>query len=123
MGKNIIIGASINPKRYSNIAAKLLIQNDEDITLIGNKEGEILNHPITKELPAIEKTDSIMLYLRAENQSPYYTFILNSKPDRVIMNPGSENPELMALCQEKGITVICGCSILMSRAEQARKVK
>jgi predicted CoA-binding protein len=121
MAKTIIIGASMNPQRYSYIAARLLIQNDEDVVLIGNKEGEILNHPIIKEIPSIEKTDSILLYLRPEHQKKYYNFILDSKPDRVIMNPGAENAELMALCQENNIQVICACAIAISRANQQFK--
>jgi len=121
MGKTIILGASVNPKRYSHIAARMLIQNDEDVTLIGNQEGEILNHPIYKELPTIEKADTILLYLRAENQAKYYDFILKSEPERVIMNPGTENKELMALCQEKQIQVICACSIAMAHAGMFNK--
>ncbi len=121
MGKTIIIGASTNQSRYSFIAAKMLIQNDEDVTLIGNKEGEIFNHPILKKIPAIELTDSILLYLRPENQLAYYDFIIASKPNRVIMNPGSENPELMALCHDNQIQVVCACSIMLSRLEKASR--
>jgi predicted CoA-binding protein len=113
MKKTLILGASTNPDRYSNIAAHRLIENGHPIINVGLKLGEVAG--IFIELPEIVHTDidTITLYLGPANQIPYYTYILNTKPKRIIFNPGTENIELESLAQEQGIETTEACTLVL----------
>ena len=39
--KTLVIGASENPERYSNMAMKLLRKNEHSVVAIGNKSGMV----------------------------------------------------------------------------------
>lgn len=113
MKKTLILGASTNPNRYSNIAALKLVSHGHSIVNVGLKSGEVAGVPI--ELPEIihEDIDTITLYLGPANQIPYYDYILNSKPKRIIFNPGTENPELESLAEEHGIETTEACTLVL----------
>jgi predicted CoA-binding protein len=62
--------------------------------------------------------DTITLYLSAERQKPYYSYITALKPRRIIFNPGTENEELQFLAQEAGIETLEACTLVMLRTGQ-----
>lgn len=113
MKKTLILGASTNPDRYSYIAAHKLVSHGHTILNVGLKLGEVAGVPI--ELPEIlhENIDTITLYLGPANQIPYYDYILNSKPKRIIFNPGTENEELQNLAEEQGIETTVACTLVL----------
>jgi hypothetical protein len=47
-----------------------------------------------------------------------YDTILGIQPRRIIFNPGTENPELEGLAQEKGIQAIEACTLVMLKTNQ-----
>ena len=50
MQKNtVVLGASQNEERYSNMAVKKLVEHHHPVTAIGNKEGIINDIKIIKE--------------------------------------------------------------------------
>jgi uncharacterized protein len=53
------------------------------------------------------------VYLNTENQKNYYDFIIAQNPRRVIFNPGAENPEFEKKLQDKGITTIEACTLVL----------
>lgn len=113
MKKTLILGASTNPERYSNIAAHKLLAHGHPIVNVGIKLGEVAGVPI--ELPETIHTDidTITLYLGPANQIPHYNYILNSNPRRIIFNPGTENPELESLAEERGIETTEACTLVL----------
>lgn len=113
MKKTLILGASTNPERYSNIAAHKLLAHGHPIVNVGIKLGEVAGVPI--ELPKTIHTDidTITLYLGPANQIPHYDYILNSNPKRIIFNPGTENPELESLAEERGIETTEACTLVL----------
>jgi predicted CoA-binding protein len=113
MKKTLILGASTNPTRYSNLAAHRLVEHGHTIVNVGLKLGEVAGVPI--ELPEIihQDLDTITLYLGPNNQAPYYDYILKSKPKRIIFNPGTENAELERMAENIGIETTEACTLVL----------
>ena len=93
--KTVVLGASTNPSRYSNIAVRKLQRYGHSVIPVGVKAGLINGIEIQKGSPDIESVDTITLYLNPTRQKPHYDYILGLNPKRIIFNPGTENPELM----------------------------
>ncbi len=113
MKTTLILGATSNPSRYANLAAKRLVANGHKIINIGIKSGEAAGVPIQKAAETLTDIDTITLYLGPQNQSEYYDYILKTKPKRIIFNPGAENPELELLAKENGIDTIEACTLVL----------
>ncbi len=111
--KTLILGSTPNPERYAYLAAQRLTQHGHPIVNVGIKSGEVSGVPI--EQPDIIHTDidTITLYIGPQNQPTYYDYILNTKPYRIIFNPGTENPELEELAKAKGIETVEACTLVM----------
>ncbi len=101
--KTIVLGASPNEERYSNMAVKKLLAYKYPTIAIGNKKGTIDTVKIETQFEPQADIDTITIYLSAANQLPYYENILATKPARLIFNPGAENPKLAAIAEEQGI--------------------
>ena len=99
----LVLGASANPSRYSNIAINRLRRYNHPVIAIGKRTGTVADVQVETDQRAIDNVDTITLYLNPTNQKPYYQYILGLKPKRIIFNPGAENPELEKLAEEKGI--------------------
>ena len=111
----LILGASPNPKKYGNMAALKLYYAGKPFIPVGIKSGQIAGKNI-EELSTLKKYDNIdtvTLYLSPKNQIPYEDYIISIKPRRIIFNPGTENPKLMNLAQNKGIEVLKACTLVM----------
>ena len=113
MKKTIVIGASENMERYSNRVVRMLHHQNIPVVAIGLKEGEIDGIKIQTGLPKIENADTVTLYVGEKNQPAYYEYVLNLKPQRVIFNPGSENPEFEQKIRKAGIEVLEACTLTM----------
>lgn len=111
--KTLVIGASTNTNRYSNMAVKSLLQHQHEVVALGKTKGEINGIEILNGQPALEAIDTITLYLNPDHQTPLYDYILNLKPRRIIFNPGTENPELETKAEAKGIEVTEACTLVM----------
>ena len=79
----------------------------------GNREGEINGVSITKDLKPYTDIDTITLYLNPTNQKPFYDYILNLNPRRVIFNPGTENRELQGKLKNAGIEYEEACTLVL----------
>ncbi|MBC7745127.1 MAG: CoA-binding protein [Flavobacterium sp.] len=113
MKKTIIIGASSNPERYSNMAAKRLIAKGHEIINIGVKSGEVAGVPIEKAKTIYNDIDTITLYVKPQHQNDYFDYILKTKPKRIIFNPGTENAELKAVAEKHGIQTTDACTLVL----------
>lgn len=111
--KTLIIGASENPERYANRAFHSLTKHGHEVVMIGNKEGTIEKHTILKGTPEFKDIDTVTLYLNPDNQKAYYDYILSLKPNRIIFNPGTENPELAQISNAKGIQTTEACTLVL----------
>jgi hypothetical protein len=113
MKKTLILGASTNPSRYSNLAAQRLVANGHQIVNVGIKPGVVAGVSIEKPELIHTDLDTITLYLGPQSQTEYYDYIIKSKPKRIIFNPGTENPDLEKLAEENGIETLEACTLVM----------
>ncbi len=111
--KTLVLGASANPSRYSNLAINQLRAKGNDVVAIGNKTGKVNDVEIITEKKPINNLDTVTLYLNANNQKAYYDYIFEQNPKRIIFNPGAENYELASLAKQKGIIPQEACTLVL----------
>jgi predicted CoA-binding protein len=111
--KTLVIGASENPVRYSNLAIRRLKDHGHEVVALGLKEGEVAGVKIEKTRQAFPDINTITLYLNPSRQKELYDYILSLNPKRIIFNPGTENPELEQKAQAKGIETVEACTLVM----------
>ncbi|MEO6070563.1 MAG: CoA-binding protein [Chitinophagaceae bacterium] len=111
--KTVVLGASMNPSRYSYLAIKKLTQHGHPVLAIGRRKGNIGSTEIKTTQENEEGVDTVTLYINSQNQKEYYDYILGLKPNRIIFNPGTENEELARMAKEKGIEAVEACTLVM----------
>ena len=111
--KTLVLGASENPQRYSNMAIKSLLRHGQEVAAVGLKAGDVNGVTIQTGQPALENIDTVTMYVGPRNQPPFYDYILSLKPKRIIFNPGAENEELEQLAKKNGIEVVEACTLVM----------
>ena len=116
--KTLVIGASINPERYAYKAIHLLVKHEIEVVPMGVKPGFVANLLIVSPLIVQIDIHTITLYLGTSKQEPYYDFILKINPKRVLFNPGTENPKLAKLLNEKGILWENACTLVLLSTNQ-----
>ena len=117
MKRTAIIGATPNPSRYAYLAAEMLTEREIDIVPLGIKKGEVFGHEILdiRQFPEIGEVHTLTLYIGPRNQPEYYDYLLSLNPERIIFNPGTENPEFERMARDKGIEVDEACTLVMLR--------
>ncbi|RWX02356.1 CoA-binding protein [Flavobacterium cerinum] len=116
--KTLVMGASSNPDRYAYKAIKMLQRFGHPVVAVGKKEDEVDGLKIEKQQIPFENIDTVTLYLNPMNQKQYYDYIVALKPNRVIFNPGTENPELYTLLRQNGIEVEIACTLVLLSTNQ-----
>jgi len=109
----LVLGASENPTRYSNIAVRRLKRFGHPVVAVGRDEGEIEGVTIQRDFPDQHDIDTVTLYLNERNQKQYYDQIIALKPKRIIFNPGAENDELTELAEKNNIQTIEACTLVL----------
>ena len=116
--KTLVLGASLNPSRYSNLAIKRLTSYKQPTVAVGLKKGEVSGVSISNELENFNDVHTVTLYLNPQRQKEYYNYILSLHPERVIFNPGTENPELYDLLRKEKIEIEVACTLVMLSTNQ-----
>lgn len=111
--KTLVIGASENPERYSNMAIKKLQHYHHPVLAVGTKAGKINDVDIQTGMPALQDIDTVTLYINPQIQKKYYNYILSLKPSRIIFNPGTENEELAEKASRQGIEPLEACTLVL----------
>ena len=114
----LVLGASLNPERYSNMAIKRLRKFGHKVLAIGLKSGRVGDVDIQTGLPEFPPVNTVTLYLSPKNQHQYYDYILSLKPERIIFNPGAENDELARLADKNNIESLEACTLVMLSTNQ-----
>ena len=118
MKKTLVLGASLNPSRYSNLAINRLVNHKQPVEAIGLKNGEVAGINITTEKVNFKDIDTVTIYLNPQRQKPYYDYIVSLEPNRVIFNPGTENPEFYEILRENDIEVEVACTLVLLGTNQ-----
>jgi predicted CoA-binding protein len=109
----MVLGASTNPERYSYMATVMLLEKGHAVYPYGIKKGMIQSLPIVQDWPKTGSIATLTLYLGPTAQVEYYDQIIALKPDRIIFNPGTENPRLVELAHAANISTIEACTLVM----------
>jgi predicted CoA-binding protein len=109
----LVLGASENPSRYSNIAINRLQRNNHPVIAIGKRTGKVGSVPVETVTRKVDDVDTVTLYLNPQNQKQYYDYILDLKPKRIIFNPGTENEELAQKARDQGIQPVEACTLVL----------
>ncbi|MBZ4187885.1 CoA-binding protein [Niabella beijingensis] len=116
--KTVVLGASENPARYSNMAIRRLRTHGHEVVAIGKQAGQIGDVVIQKEQPDAEGVDTVTVYLNPLHQQQYEEYILKLHPKRVIFNPGAENDALSAKIKAAGIEPVEACTLVLLTTSQ-----
>ncbi len=116
--KTVVLGATTKPEKYAFLAITKLVEKGHSVLAIGQNTGEVAGVKIyTKNIP-LKNIDTVTLYLNPARQREYYNYIIETKPKRVIFNPGTENPEFYQLLQGNGIKVEVACTLVLLATNQ-----
>jgi uncharacterized protein len=118
MSKTVaILGASANPERFAFKAYKLLEDFGHKTHLVNPARPKIENAKVYATLEEIKTPiDTLTLYVGPKISATLEDSILKLHPQRVIFNPGTENPELEKKLRQVGIETVEGCTLVMLRS-------
>ncbi len=115
----VVLGASKKPERYSNKAVVLLKEHGHEVLPVHPFAQEIEGLPVVHDLSEIDSAvDTLSVYVGPQHVSPMIPSILALKPKRVILNPGTESPELEVALTREGIPYIEACTLVMLKTNQ-----
>lgn len=111
--KTLVIGASVNPERYSYLAINRLTKYGHEVVAIAQKPGGAFGVTFETEKKPFDGVDTVTLYINKTVQKDYYDYIVSLHPKRIIFNPGTENDELYALAKANGIKPQEACTLVL----------
>jgi uncharacterized protein len=111
--KTLVLGASTDASKYSNIATHHLLDAGHEVVLFGIKKGEIKGLEINTERLPFEDIDTVTVYINPARQVDYYDYLLGLKPKRIIFNPETENGEFSRLAQKQHIETTNACTLVL----------
>jgi uncharacterized protein len=114
-----VLGASNKPERYSFQAVKLLAEKGHAVCPVHPALATIDGVPVFKQLRDIPvPLHTLTVYVGPERSTALAAAILAARPQRVIFNPGAENPVLAQQLQGAGIRVENACTLVLLRTGQ-----
>lgn len=110
----VVLGASPKPDRYSYRAMQMLKEYGHHPVPVNPAFANILGESCYPKISAVPTPiDTVTLYLRKARSTPLIAEIVNTKPRRIIMNPGAENDALASAALQRDIEVVEGCTLVM----------
>ena len=110
----VILGASINPSRFSHKAQLALIERGHTPLPVNPKYHQIDGIKCYPDLKSLRcEIDTITIYLNPDILRPMTDDILDVHPRRVIFNPGAECREVSARLESAGIKVQNACTLVL----------
>ena len=114
-----VLGASPKPKRYSNMAVRLLREHGHHVIPVHPARDEIEGLPVARHLDDIEGTvDTVTVYVSAAVSSKLEAALVKLAPGRVIFNPGAENESLRETLERNGIATMEACTLVLLKTAQ-----
>jgi len=110
----VVLGASDNPERTSNMAVNRLLENGHDVVPVHPALERIGDLTVVPSLDEVEPpVDTLTVYVSPTVSSSLRDAIVGMAPGRVIFNPGAENPELEADLANEGIPTLRACTLVL----------
>ncbi|MBI35609.1 MAG: CoA-binding protein [Flavobacteriales bacterium] len=113
MKNTLIVGATPNEDRYANKAAKRLVDAGHTIIPFGIKKGIVCGKKIINLWENFQDIHTVTLYVGPGRQKEYIKKIIEIKPERVIFNPGTENPDFKLQLEKAGIAYEESCTLVL----------
>jgi predicted CoA-binding protein len=114
-----VLGASHKPERYSNQAVRMLKEYGHEVVPVTPGRTVIEDLPVAPDLGSIVgPVDTLTLYVGPERSAQLQDAILALKPGRVILNPGTESPDLEKALDGAGIPWLHACTLVLLRTGQ-----
>lgn len=116
----LVVGASTNPARYSNQALHILKEKNIPVYAFALRENQVDDIKIENDWSQFkDKTiHTVTLYVGPQNQEDLIEPIISLKPQRIIFNPGAENPVFEKKALEANIEILRACTLVMLRTGQ-----
>jgi predicted CoA-binding protein len=110
----VVLGASDNPERYSNMAVNRLLEHGHEVIPVHPKLDRIDGLEVVSSLGEVGgPVDTLTVYVSPQVSSSLAEAIVALAPGRVIFNPGAENAELEAALAERGIPTLQACTLVL----------
>jgi predicted CoA-binding protein len=109
-----IIGASSDRRKFGNRALRAYASRGYVVYPVHPREATIEALPVYRsilDVPATE-LDRVSLYLPSEAALPVLDELARKPAKEVWLNPGADDPRVVARARELGLPVIVGCSIV-----------
>lgn len=116
--KTLVLGASLDTNRYSNLAMRRLLEHGHAVVGVGREDGTVGGAPITSQFVDYDDVHTVTMYVNPINQHLFADYVVQLGPKRVIFNPGSENPGLYARLLAADIEVEVACTLVLLGTEQ-----
>jgi predicted CoA-binding protein len=114
-----VLGASNKPERYSFQAVMLLAEKGHAVFPIHPAWSAIGGVPVFKQLADIPAPiHTITMYVGSRQSTALARAILDARPQRVIFNPGSENPDVAEQLRAANIDLCHACTLVLLRTGQ-----
>ena len=112
--KVAVLGASSDPARYSYAAVQRLRALHHEVIGVSPRLPDLGDVPVVaslRELPGDVHT--VTVYVAPQRTESLAQDFASLSVQRVIFNPGSENPSLQRLLAERGVRVIEACTLVL----------
>jgi predicted CoA-binding protein len=109
----LVVGASKNPERYSYKAIRSLISNGYPVLAYGLRNENVDGIAIQTDLDFKESIHTITMYVGPDRQAEIIPKLLELKPQRIIFNPGTENPIFIEKAIQQGIKTELACTLVL----------
>ena len=114
-----VLGASDRRDRYSYQAIQMLQEHGLQIYPISHRKLSLpglTTYASIAELPV--RVHTMTLYVNPSVVESLADEIARASPERVIFNPGTENPVVQQRLQQEGIRVVEACTLVLLRTNQ-----
>lgn len=112
-----VLGASVNPTRYSYLAIERLRAKGHEPIGVSPGKARLPDLPWVAQLSELPSDiHTLTMYVGPDRSRDLGPEILKCGFQRVIFNPGTENADLMEQLRRAGIEVVEGCTLVMLAA-------
>jgi len=114
-----IIGASEKKDRFAHMAMIALRKHGHNVRLVNPFKTSIEGDRCFKTVAEIkEKINTVTLYVNPSRFRDHIEEVIQVKPERVIMNPGTEDAEMEKRLEDAGIKVNRACTLVLLSSGQ-----
>jgi hypothetical protein len=114
-----VLGASKKAERYSNKAILLLKEHGHDVIPVNPIEEQIEELPVAHSLREIVGgVDTLTVYVGPRHIREVLEDIIQLRPKRVILNPGTESEELKTELENHEIPFLEACTLVLLKTGQ-----